>query len=443
VGANWATPTYDRNGNTTGDEVEKKFGYDAWNHLVAVRDMVNELLASYRYNALGWRVQEIRGEVTTDLYYSSQWQVLEERVSNVTTKSYVWSPVYVDAMIARDRDSDSNGSPEERLYAVHDANFNVVALLDTSGNVVERFAYDAFGVFSVLTPGWGARGSSSYAWRHTYQGLMWFIDFDGLDSRNRVLGTAIGRFFQLDRMGFRGADVNLYRAVANNPLGFVDPLGLAAKPTLHVFAVEGALGAWILLPTPDPLRDTKIVGKLIVDTAKAAGAAVEYDYFDSGGRLLQTRTTKALKKIRDDCSPDAVMMVSYSWGGPEVMKAAKGASEEAKRRLDLVFTIDPVSGVLWNLFQPGFANYKAEKYAVTWHNWWQQTDTSTPNFVPGWITGNEIGEATNIEVKDFGSKRANENGHTSIISHKPMLVDLQVQVNIVVANAKKKADLLA
>jgi hypothetical protein len=43
-----------------------------------------------------------------------------------TTVSYAWSPVYVDAMIARDRNTTGDDSVlEERLYAQQDANFNV------------------------------------------------------------------------------------------------------------------------------------------------------------------------------------------------------------------------------------------------------------------------------------------------------------------------------
>src|SRR5262249_37734576 len=90
------TPTYDANGNLTGDETGRTFKYDPWNRLVEVRDsdVGHALLASYRYDALGRRVRETRGSTTTDLYYSDQWQLLEERVGGVVKFSYVWSPVY-------------------------------------------------------------------------------------------------------------------------------------------------------------------------------------------------------------------------------------------------------------------------------------------------------------------------------------------------------------
>jgi hypothetical protein len=67
---------------------------------------------------------------------------------------YVWSPVYVDAMVLRDRDSDGDGTLDERLGVVQDANYNVTALFDNSGNVVERYLYDPFGQATVLDVEW-------------------------------------------------------------------------------------------------------------------------------------------------------------------------------------------------------------------------------------------------------------------------------------------------
>ncbi len=47
-----------------------------------------------------------------DFYYSNQGQVLEERESgaSVAKRQYVWSAVYVDAMVLRDQDSGTGNS---------------------------------------------------------------------------------------------------------------------------------------------------------------------------------------------------------------------------------------------------------------------------------------------------------------------------------------------
>ena len=91
------TPTYDANGNMTKDETGKQFTFDAWNRLKVVKDSGGTTLKTYGYDALNRRVTETVGGTTTDLYYSSGWQVLEERVGGTARVSYVWSPVYVDA----------------------------------------------------------------------------------------------------------------------------------------------------------------------------------------------------------------------------------------------------------------------------------------------------------------------------------------------------------
>src|SRR5262249_17429575 len=134
--------TYDADGNLTADGSGSGFVYDAWGRLVRVTSGGNTL-ASYQYDGLGRRVVESSGGAAKDLYYSSGWQVLEERAAGAAQAQYVWSPVYVDALVLRDRDAD--GSPanglEERLYAQQDANWNTTALVDAGGNVVERYVY--------------------------------------------------------------------------------------------------------------------------------------------------------------------------------------------------------------------------------------------------------------------------------------------------------------
>jgi YD repeat-containing protein len=66
----------------------------------------------------------------------------------------VWGLRYVDELVLRDRDTDANGSLDERLYAMQDANYNVTGIVDTSGAVVERYTYTPYGVRTVLTANW-------------------------------------------------------------------------------------------------------------------------------------------------------------------------------------------------------------------------------------------------------------------------------------------------
>ena len=94
VGASWATPSYDRNGNMTGlpqapaMTALDKATWDAWNRLVTVEEPDGSggwrKKAEYRYDGQTWQIvaKTYAGGTlaeTRDLYYSAGWQVLEER----------------------------------------------------------------------------------------------------------------------------------------------------------------------------------------------------------------------------------------------------------------------------------------------------------------------------------------------------------------------------
>jgi YD repeat-containing protein len=118
-----ATLAYDGNGNLTTDQNGMTLVYNAWNQLVAYKNG-GTTLETFSYDGLGRRIVQNPG-TATDLYYSDQWQVLEERVGGAAKVHYVWSPVYVDAMVLRDRDATGGGTLSERLWVQQDANWNV------------------------------------------------------------------------------------------------------------------------------------------------------------------------------------------------------------------------------------------------------------------------------------------------------------------------------
>jgi RHS repeat-associated protein len=222
------SPTFDANGNMTTDETGKQYTYDAWNRLKVVKNSSGVVQKTYTYDALNRRVAETVGATTTDLYYSAGWQVLEERVGTATKARYVWSPVYVDAMILRDRDTDANGSLDERLWVMQDANWNVVGLVNGSGVVVERYAYDAFGAVTVMNGSWTV-GSTAYGWQYLHQGGRLDVTSGLYHFRNRDYSPTLGRWVSMDPIGYSAGDTNLWRTVDNNVPNSYDPSGLA-KP---------------------------------------------------------------------------------------------------------------------------------------------------------------------------------------------------------------------
>ena len=162
--------------------------------------------------------------------------MLEERESGVVQAQQVWSPVYVDALILRDRNADDNNTNgpngdglEQRHYVAQDANFNVTALINaTTGAAVERYYYQAYGVPTVLDANFVPRvnGQSQFAWRYLHQGGRFDWAAGYYHFRNRDLSPTLGRWLNQDPIGFQGSKWNLYEYVEGRPTVGLDPNGL-------------------------------------------------------------------------------------------------------------------------------------------------------------------------------------------------------------------------
>lgn len=226
---------FDKNGNTTTDQHGRTLVYDAWNRLVEAKNGSTSLIR-YEYDGLTRRIEE----GTVDQFFSAAWQVLEERnASNQTTASYAWSPVYVDAMIARDRNTDlSDADLEERLYVLQDANFNIMTIADTSGSIVERYLYDPYGQRTILDANYATDtdSTSDFAFQQGHQGGK----YDGVLSnqmlfRHRVYDVETMRWSRPDPLRYVDG-LNTYSSWLSSPLRYLDPSGLKIDNHEHVLA---------------------------------------------------------------------------------------------------------------------------------------------------------------------------------------------------------------
>ena len=225
--------------------------YDGWNRLVKVEDGENTV-AEYAYDGRNFRIVKTlydSGEPseTRHCYYNNRWQCLEERlesggeISANPDRQFVWGERYIDDLILRDRDTDSNGTLDERLYALPDPNWNVVAISDTNGAIQERFAYNAYGTPEFLTSAFGARASSSYSWKILFASYRHNSEATRYHVRNRGLFSHLGRWNRRDPVE---TDDNRYEYVHNNPVDYLDPLGLwkikrVGKPTADATTEHG------------------------------------------------------------------------------------------------------------------------------------------------------------------------------------------------------------
>ena len=238
AGPSWVTPAYNAAGNMTtvpqpADPTKSYTAtYDAWNRLVKLTDGASTV-AEHDYDAARRRTIQktysggTLGE-TRHLYYTepSKWQVIEERVHTSTNpnRQFIWGLRYIDDLALRDRDTTGNGALDERLHGLQDANWNVTALIDSTGAVQERIAYTPYGVPSVLTPSFTQRPSSSYEWESLNAGYRLERVTSLLHVRHRVLNSSLGSWLQRDPLGLH-AGVNLYQYVDSAPIDHVDPFG--------------------------------------------------------------------------------------------------------------------------------------------------------------------------------------------------------------------------
>ena len=224
TGANWVDPTYDGAGNmitgpTPGAETStQKYVYDAWNRLVEVTDGSDVTQATFGYDARNHRIMKgvyVAGSLdhTRHYYHTEQNQVVEERIDSSTDpdRQYTWGDRYVDDLVLRTRDTDSNGSLDETVYALHDSNWSITALTDTSGAVVERFRYDAYGRAAVLDADFSADGdgTSDYAWEYRFTSREWDTESGLQYFRARYYDESTGRFINRDPIGYTDG-MNLY-----------------------------------------------------------------------------------------------------------------------------------------------------------------------------------------------------------------------------------------
>ena len=237
-GGSWVTPAYDRSGNMTtmpqpaAPTSSYTATYDAWNRLMSLTDGSNTV-AEYQYDGQNWRTitKSYSGGTLSETrhhYYSQQWQCLEEKVGTSTLtldRQFVWGLRYVDDLVLRDRDTDANGSLDERLYALQDANWNVIALTDTSGAIQERYVYQAYGTPVILTGSFGSRSSSSYDWETRYAGYFWDKASGLFHIRNRDFQSILGSWIERDPIEYLEA-MNLYEYIRARPTGATDPYGL-------------------------------------------------------------------------------------------------------------------------------------------------------------------------------------------------------------------------
>ncbi len=203
---------YDTNGNLTNDGTWT-FGYDREGHLVSANKSGTSV--SYKYDALGRRIEKNVNGTVTKYVYSGQDLIEERDGSNNITAKYVYAGG-IDNPVKVIRGTGA-------YYFQQDALGNVTALTDAGGAIVESYTYDAFGK-PKIRDGDGNVISNPFT-PFLFTGREYDAETGLYHYRSRAYSPVLGRFLQMDSVGFDGGDWNLYRYVSNNPTRYNDPMG--------------------------------------------------------------------------------------------------------------------------------------------------------------------------------------------------------------------------
>ncbi|MFV0416426.1 MAG: RHS repeat-associated core domain-containing protein [Chthoniobacterales bacterium] len=97
---------------------------------------------------------------------------------------------------------------------------------NAAGATLETYTYTAWGEPSVKDASNTAVAKNDIKSRFLYTAREYDKESLIYHYRARAYNVTLGRFQQIDPIGFAAGDVNLYRYVANNPINLWDPLGL-------------------------------------------------------------------------------------------------------------------------------------------------------------------------------------------------------------------------
>ncbi|MBI5192608.1 MAG: RHS repeat protein [Nitrospirae bacterium] len=214
-------PLYDLNGNLTNDGT-RAFSFDYENRLTDVAPGA----ISYKYDPLGRRIEKnVAGTITR--YYFDGSRVIEERDGlDVVAATYTFGS-WIDEILTMDRSGNT--------YYYHQNSLGTVsAVTNSSGVIVERYEYDAYGETTILDPSFLFRLSSIISNQFMFTSGVFDMETGLYFYKTRYYDPKSGRFLQneIGEDNIHLLAVNKYSYVENNPLNYKTNNGKVLLPNL-------------------------------------------------------------------------------------------------------------------------------------------------------------------------------------------------------------------
>jgi RHS repeat-associated protein len=183
------------------------------------------------------RLQQIVSGTTTKLAYDGLDRIAEYDASNALQRRYVHGPNLDEPLVWY----EGTGTTDRRFLS-SDERGSVISLTDSAGTLLGINKYDEFGMPQATNL--GAFGYTGQTWLPTMS--LWYY-------KTRDYDPELGRFLQTDPIEY-AYSVNLYAYVSNDPINWIDPLGLCQD--LGVHTVDVTIVVTAPCPTePPPSHD--------------------------------------------------------------------------------------------------------------------------------------------------------------------------------------------
>ncbi len=300
VGSTTTNLTYDAIGNTL-TKGDLSFTYNLQGRLQTA--FKTGMAVEYATNFKGERSTKLFNGTKTHYIYNLQGQLIAEADNaGAIQKEYIYLNGQRLATV-------TTGA----VYYVHTDHLDTpIALTDQSGLIQWKASYTPFGkaIVEINNLENNIRFPGQYFDSETGLHYNYFRDYD----------PEIGRYIQSDPIGLAGG-INTYGYVGGNPVGFVDPAGLA----------EIWIGGFN--------DDGSGIVENYYNSYNASYPGISRSYYEWGNTR---KIVKYIKKLLKQNKCEQINIIGHSYGGSDATKLAERLLK-AGIGVNLLITVDPVS----------------------------------------------------------------------------------------------------